>query len=455
MCSDAGAVISVDGISKFFEIYPKPSYRLWQMIFRGRRRFYEPFWALRDISFTVGRGECVGVIGRNGAGKSTLLQIITGTLAASSGCIDVKGRVAALLELGSGFNPEFTGRENVYLNASILGLTREETDSRYDDIVAFADIGDFIDQPVKSYSSGMVVRLAFAVVAHVDADVLVIDEALSVGDAFFTQKCMRFLRRFIAERTALFVSHDTAAVNSLCNRALLMEHGRIKQMGSPKDVTETYLKDVYEAHQGSSAPVAEASETATEKEDAEGRERACTPEDFRDMRADLINASNLRNDIQVFAFNERSADFGKKGVTITGAALLDGRGRPLCWVVGGEPVSLQITVRAHKDVFSPIIGFFLKNRLGQHIFGDNTFLAYREKPVLLRRGQSARALFSFVMPILETGDYSFSIAVAEGTQVEHIQHDWKHDALVLKSVTTSCHTGMVGIPMQGISLNVI
>ena len=129
MCSDAGAVISVDGISKFFEIYPKPSYRLWQMIFRGRRRFYEPFWALRDISFTVGRGECVGVIGRNGAGKSTLLQIITGTLAASSGCIDVKGRVAALLELGSGFNPEFTGRENVYLNASILGLTREETDS--------------------------------------------------------------------------------------------------------------------------------------------------------------------------------------------------------------------------------------------------------------------------------------------------------------------------------------
>ena len=367
----------------------------------------------------------------------------------------MKGRVAALLELGSGFNPEFTGRENVYLNASILGLTREETDSRYDDIVAFADIGDFIDQPVKSYSSGMVVRLAFAVVAHVDADVLVIDEALSVGDAFFTQKCMRFLRRFIAERTALFVSHDTAAVNSLCNRAILMEHGRIKQMGSPKDVTETYLKDMYEAHQGSSAPVAEASETAPEEEDAEDRERACTTENFRDMRADLINASNLRNDIQVFAFNERSADFGKKGVTITGAALLDGRGRPLCWVVGGEPVSLQITVRAHKDVFSPIIGFFLKNRLGQHIFGDNTFLAYREKPVLLRRGQSARALFSFVMPILETGDYSFSIAVAEGTQVEHIQHDWKHDALVLKSVTTSCHTGMVGIPMQCISLNVI
>ena len=234
-----------------------------------------------------------------------------------------------------------------------------------------------------------------------------------------------------------------------------MENGRIKQIGSPKDVTETYLKDMYEAHQGASAPAVETPEAAPPEADAEDRARAFVPEGFRDMRADFINASNLRNDIQVFSFNESSAAFGKKGVTIIGAALLDGDGHPLNWVVGGEPVSLQITVRAHQDVFSPIIGFFLSNRLGQHIFGDNTFLAYREKPVLLRQGQSARALFSFVMPILETGDYSFSIAVAEGTQAEHIQHDWKHDALLLKSVTTSCHTGMVGIPMRHISLNAI
>lgn len=450
MCSKAESVISVDNISKFFEIYPKPSHRLWQMVFRGRRRFYEPFWALQDISFEVGQGECVGIIGRNGAGKSTLLQIITGTLTPSSGNVAVKGRVAALLELGSGFNPEFTGRENVYLNASILGLTREEIDARYDDIAAFADIGDFIEQPVKSYSSGMVVRLAFSVVAHVDADVLIIDEALSVGDAFFTQKCMRFLRRFIAERTALFVSHDTAAVNGLCNRAILMQNGRIKQVGSPKEVTETYLKDMYEAHQGAS--------TAEEQAPAEVLPQAAddpvAPEDFRDMRADFINASNLRNDIQVFAFNESSAAFGKKGVIITGAALLDAEGQPLSWVVGGEPASLRITVQAHKDVFGPIIGFFLNNRLGQHIFGDNTFLTYRDNPVLLRAGQQAAASFSFIMPILEAGDYSFSIAVAEGTQQEHIQHDWKHDALLLRSTTTSCHTGMVGIPMRRISLNV-
>lgn len=450
MCSKAESVIRVDSISKFFEIYPKPSHRLWQMVFRGRRRFYEPFWALQDISFEVGQGECVGIIGRNGAGKSTLLQIITGTLTPSSGNVAVKGRVAALLELGSGFNPEFTGRENVYLNASILGLTREEIDARYDDIAAFADIGDFIEQPVKSYSSGMVVRLAFSVVAHVDADVLIIDEALSVGDAFFTQKCMRFLRRFIAERTALFVSHDTAAVNSLCSKAILMQDGRIKQVGSPKEVTETYLKDMYEAQQGAN--------TAEEQTSAELLPEAAdsppAPQDFRDMRADFINASNLRNDIQVFAFNESSAAFGKKGITITGAALLDAEEQPLSWVVGGEPVSLRITVQAHKDAFGPIIGFFLNNRLGQQIFGDNTFLTYRENPVLLRAGQQAAASFSFIMPILEAGDYSFSIAVAEGTQQEHIQHDWKHDALLLRSTTTSCHTGMVGIPMRRISLNV-
>ncbi|MCD7984164.1 MAG: ABC transporter ATP-binding protein [Desulfovibrio sp.] len=451
MCSDAGPVINVDGISKFFEIYSKPSHRLWQMAFRGRRCFYEPFWALRDVSFDVRRGECVGIIGRNGAGKSTLLQVITGTLAPSSGNVDVKGRVAALLELGSGFNPEFTGRENVYLNASILGLTREEIDARFDDIAAFADIGDFIEQPVKSYSSGMVVRLAFAVVAHVDADVLIIDEALSVGDAFFTQKCMRFLRRFIAERTALFVSHDTAAVNSLCNRAILMESGRIKQIGSPKEVTETYLKDMYEAHQGSSAPT----DQAAGAEVAGDTERAAAPEEFRDMRAEFINASNLRNDIQVFAFNENSEAFGKKGATIVDAVLLDAENHPLNWIVGGEPVSLRITVQAHKDIFGPIVGFFCNNRLGQHIFGDNTFLVYRDKPVFLRTGQKLGASFSFTMPILEVGDYSFSVAVAEGTQEEHVQHDWKHDALLLRSTTTSCHTGMVGIPMKQISLNVI
>ena len=284
MCSNDENVICADGISKYFEIYSKPSHRLWQMLWRGHRCFYEPFWALHDVSFSVGRGECVGIIGRNGAGKSTLLQIITGTLAPSSGSLQVRGRVAALLELGSGFNPEFTGRENVYLNAAILGLTQEEINARYEDIVTFADIGQFIDQPVKSYSSGMIMRLAFAVIAHVDADILIVDEALSVGDAFFTQKCMRFLRHFIANKTLFFVSHDVAAINSLCTHAILLEHGRIKSAGDPKQITELYLEDIFEAAQGK--PPAGTSS-------AFGRGLVLRPEeeDFRDARQDFLNST--------------------------------------------------------------------------------------------------------------------------------------------------------------------
>ena len=200
----------------------------------------------RHVSFDVRRGEVVGIIGRNGSGKSTLLQLVCGTLTPSAGQVVAKGRVAALLELGAGFNPEFTGRENVYLNGAIMGLTTAEIDARYARIVEFADIGDFLDQPLKTYSTGMVVRLAFAVIAHVDADVLVIDEALAVGDAFFVQKCMRFLREFMKRGTILFVSHDIGAIVNLCHRALWLHKGEVMLDGSPKDVTEAYLQHLAE-----------------------------------------------------------------------------------------------------------------------------------------------------------------------------------------------------------------
>ena len=232
------AAIILQDVSKVFEIYDRPVHRLLQMLCRGRRKFYRSFEALHHIDLTIRKGECVGIVGRNGAGKSTLLQIIAGTLAPTTGSVRTCGRVAALLELGSGFNPEFTGRENVFLNAAILGLSDAEIQARYDDIVAFADIGDFIDQPVRNYSSGMVMRLAFAVIAHVDADILIVDEALSVGDAYFTQKCMRFLRQFIATKTLFFVSHDVAAINGLCTHAIFLERGRIKSAGDPKQITE-------------------------------------------------------------------------------------------------------------------------------------------------------------------------------------------------------------------------
>ena len=217
---DPETVIEVQDAGKCYLIYERPQDRLKQMLWCGHRRYYREFRALHEVSFSVRRGETVGVIGRNGSGKSTLLKLLCGTLKPTTGTLSVQGRIAALLELGTGFNPEFTGRENVYLNAAILGLSDAEIEQYLPEILAFADIGEFIDQPVKTYSSGMAVRLAFAVVAHVRADILVIDEALAVGDVFFVQKCMRFLRKFQKQGTLFFVSHDTGAVINLCDRVL-------------------------------------------------------------------------------------------------------------------------------------------------------------------------------------------------------------------------------------------
>lgn len=221
--------IRVETLAKCYQIYDRPHDRLKQftlprfqsLMGQKPKQYFREFWALKDVSFQVRRGETIGIIGQNGSGKSTLLQMICGTLAPTSGGIDCRGRIAALLELGSGFNPEFTGRENIYLNAVVLGLTQKEVDEKFDDISAFADIGEFIEHPIKTYSSGMVVRLAFAVMVHVNADILVIDEALAVGDMRFQSKCIAFLRRFVDEgKTLLFVSHDVGAIRALCDRCI-------------------------------------------------------------------------------------------------------------------------------------------------------------------------------------------------------------------------------------------
>lgn len=442
--------IQVSNLSKCYHIYDTPRDRLKQFVLprmqrvigRQPKQYFREFWALRDISFEVKKGETVGIIGRNGSGKSTLLQLICGTLNPTSGNITTNGRIAALLELGSGFNPEFTGRENVYMNASVLGLSKEETDARFDDIAAFADIGDFIEQPVKTYSSGMMVRLAFAVIAHVDADILVIDEALSVGDAFFTQKCMRYLRDFMKTGTVLFVSHDTGAVRNLCNRAIWLEKGNVLQEGNAKDVCENYLEAFIEAQQGKG--------TTTRIKASQNDSASSAP--LKDQRQDLINASNLRNDIQIFDFDPNAPSFGKGAAQITRVKLLDSTGCPLSWIVGGEEVTLQIEAITHQPLDSPIIGFFIKDRLGQCLFGDNTFLTYLNSPVYCGAGDHLEAAFSFQMPRLATGNYSITVAIANGTQDIHIQHHWIHDAIIFKSQSTSVAGGLIGIPMRDIKL---
>ena len=444
--------IRVQGLSKCYGIYANPRDRLKQFILPRLQRltgqppkqYFQEFWALKEVSFEIKKGETVGIIGRNGSGKSTLLQMICGTLNPTSGSIQTNGRIAALLELGSGFNPEFTGRENVYLNASVLGLSNEEIDARFNDIVAFADIGDFIEQPVKTYSSGMMVRLAFAVIAHVDADILVIDEALAVGDAFFTQKCMRFLRSFMKTGTVLFVSHDTGSIKNLCGYAVWLEKGRVLQAGAPKEMCELYLEAFYEAQQGTSS-------TTRLREFKKPDESL----PIKDQRLEFINSSNLRNDLQVFQFDPDAASFGKGEARIRDVRLLNENENPLAWVVGGEKVILRIKVAVAKDLHSPIVGFYIKDRLGQTLFGDNTFLSYREQPAHCLEGSELQTDFSFYMPLLPSGDYSISTAVANGTQEVHEQHHWINDAVLFKSESSSVSTGLIGIPMQSIEMRVI
>lgn len=244
MSSEHAIVVSC--LSKCFHIYDTPRDRLLQMLARGRRQYYREFWAMRDVSFTIGKGETVGIVGRNGSGKSTLLQLICGTLNPTGGEVQTHGRIAALLELGSGFNPEFSGRENVYMNAAVLGLSREETEARFAEIEAFAEIGEFIDQPVKTYSSGMMVRLAFAVAINVDAQVLIVDEALAVGDELFQRKCYARIEALKQKgATILFVSHSGGTVIELCDRALLLDRGELLLDGQPKQVVGQYQKLLY------------------------------------------------------------------------------------------------------------------------------------------------------------------------------------------------------------------
>ncbi len=443
MCSDIA--IRVKNITKTYQIYDRPQDRLKQSLWRGRKQFFREFKALDDVSFEVKKGETVGIIGRNGSGKSTLLQIICGTLAPTSGTIEVNGRVAALLELGAGFNPEFTGKENIYMNATILGLSKEEIDNKYDDIVAFADIGSFIDQPVKSYSSGMYVRLAFAVIAHVDADILVIDEALAVGDVFFTQKCMRFLRSFMKQGTVLFVSHDTSAVVNLCPLAVWLQNGRTQLVADAKTVCEKYLENLYVEQQ----------DIRSEKEESKSLPNNDKNNLKRvDGRLKYINQSKYRNDIEIFKFNSDAEHFGDGSASVTGVCLLNEQSEPLSWVVGGDGVSLLVKSKAYQLIQRPIIGFFVKDRLGQVLFGDNTYITFIDKPLQVKEGDTFSAKFSFAMPVLPQGNYTITVAIADGTQDEHTQCCWVHDALAFESHASSVTCGLAGVPMLEVEMEV-
>lgn len=440
-CNYSEVAVCAKELGKAYAIYKKPIDRLKQMIWRHHRQYYDTFWALEDVNLELFQGETVGIIGRNGSGKSTFLQIICGTLAATCGHISVHGRIAALLELGAGFNPEFTGRENVYLAASVLGLSEEEINARYSSIEKFAEIGDFINHPVKLYSSGMYARLAFAVAAHVDAEILIVDEILAVGDAAFNQKCMRFIREFKKQGTLLFVSHDIGSVVNLCDRVVWLDSGRVREIGSAKEVCHHYSASLY-------------GEKSINGSFRIGSARTQATQSVVDPRSKMLKDSDKRNIIQLFDFDSDATWFGERAATIRQTVLCNNFRQPLTMLEGGEEVILRIECEILRDLSSPIVGFSVKDKLGQHLFGDNTYLSYQNNPVSAHAGESLVGEFHFQLPFLPTGTYSVNVAIAEGTQHNHQQQHWVEDAMFFVVESSHIVRGLVGIPMINISLGI-
>jgi lipopolysaccharide transport system ATP-binding protein len=399
-------MVEFDGVSKSYSIYDAPGDRLKELATFNRRSYHKDFWALRDVSFGVTRGETFCVIGENGSGKSTLLQMVAGILPATGGTVRVNGRVSALLELGTGFNPEFTGRDNVYLNGAILGFSTAEMDRKYKQIADFAEIGDFINRPVKTYSSGMVVRLAFAVVIHVDPEILLVDEALAVGDLYFRQRCMRKVHELRSRGiTILFVSHSMGDVKAIGDRSLWLDNGRIREIGATDMVVAKYLAAMVEkdsAYLTSSA----------RPEIASAGERSIAPE----IVESIPNVDHR---------------YGDGRAEVLGIAVMDEFGRAVSLMEPDQRIVVRISVRAKAHVSLPIIGFMLRNHLGMDFSGTNTA---REGHQLasMQAGDVMTVDFHVDLPGLYPASFSFSPAIADGTLLSYTMCDWIDNAVVLQ-----------------------
>ena len=399
------SLISFQGVSKSYPIYASPRDRLKELLTFNRRRCHEDFWALRDITFEVERGETFCIVGENGSGKSTLLQIVAGILAPTSGSVDVRGRVSALLELGSGFNPEFTGRDNVYLNAAILGFSTPEIDRIFPRIEAFAEIGSFIDQPVKTYSSGMLVRLAFAVAIHMEPEILIVDEALAVGDIYFRQRCMRKVHELRSRGiTILFVSHAVGDVKALGDRTMWLDGGRIRAIGDTDHVVSQYLAAM------------------VEKDTAYLRLRQReTP-----AREETVTAPEVVTEIPNIDHR-----YGDGRAEILGIAVLDPYGRKLGLLQPGEPIVVRISVEARDHLAQPNVGFMFRNHLGMDFSGTNTTREGFVLPPMIP-GDVYTVDFHLQLPVLYPASFSFSPAIADGDLVNYRMCDWIDNAVTLQ-----------------------
>ncbi len=418
-------VIQVEGLSKAYRIYHRPVDRLKEVLPFVRPNC-ESFVALDDVSFQVKAGETVGIIGQNGAGKSTLLQILSGVLEPSGGTYEVEGRVGSLLELGAGFHPDFDGIQNVRLQGRLLGLPKEFVEERLPKILAFAEIGDFVYQPVRTYSSGMFVRLAFSSAVHMDPEVLIIDEALSVGDVFFQHKCISRMKQFQEEgKTILVVSHDPQTIRHLCDRAIHLRDGAIVGDGSPEEIVAHYLQEKTRtsARIGSNAGEVQVDVAAGSEE--ESTEELPPPP--------LLKETQHR--------------FGEGGAQILGVGLYDSHGALVEMMEGGKSYCLQVMVQAERRVAPMNVGFILRDKKGLDLFGTN--LATLEKNMTsLDGGRVVVVSFLFDLPLVASGNYSFACAVAEGDAVDYTMLDWVDHALVIQCRTEGLIIGHLRIPME-------
>lgn len=405
-------VIKVKNLSKKFRRFSSVGDAVKEFFHPFRKRYHNEFWALKDVSIEIKRGECIGIIGRNGSGKSTLLQILCGIMQPTSGELAVNGRIAALLELGAGFHPMFTGRDNVYLNGALMGFTKEEMEEKFQSIADFADIGDFIDQPVMMYSSGMFVRLAFSVAIHVDPDILIVDEALAVGDMRFQQKCYRKINEFKERgKTIILITHDMSAVKNFCSTAAWLNDGKIFMTGPPAEIIKSYTSYMHYD-----------SKTALQPGRGEGSRRKGSGIEWNDVSG--------------------CPSFGEGGAVIKGVSLYaKDPYRKITAFGGGEWVVFYAEIEATQDISSPIAGLAMNNEYGQPILGIGNWMLGKEIGPLAK-GDTIIVEFEMKLPLLKNGMYSFTVSIADGTEATHTQLHWVHDAYVLEIINNNPQTNM-------------
>ena len=428
--------IEVRGVSKFYNLYERPQDRVKELFSLTKKKYHTLYKALDQVSFTVKKGETLGIIGRNGAGKSTLLKLITGVITPSEGSIETRGEISALLELGTGFNPEYTGYENIFLNGSMRGFSDEEMQEKVKEIVDFADIGEYMGQPVKTYSSGMFARLAFAVMISFKPEILIVDEALSVGDIFFQQKCNTFMKEEMKGVTKLLVTHDMNSIANMADRVILIDRGKIIREGKPLEVIEDYLKLLHTS-------VFQSEEAAAKDEDA--RLNAATEAEAEALALEAAAREKEKAEIGWVDAPKESIG-GAQDILIDRCRMLI-NGEAVDVVKPGDAVCIELLLHSKKDADNIIIGYTFKDKYGNSIFAQST-LGENIMIEGVKQGEVRKASLSFHWPEVKEGDYFLTLGIGEGyDQMVHTVQCWVHSVLHVQAIALK--------PMHGIINHVI